>query len=955
MLCSCARGLLHNGFPSLARWEEQDNESAMTATTAATTTTTIINEQEAEQGQRMPLSPRPQSRYSQQSLVAPVLDNTQQIDATAHYDQQHEYDQEHEADEVGSSGTDFDDSLEQRDPFASHELSSPPPPEPVDGPSDTEEAVLLPPNWSATTNPQGRIYYYNVLTKETSWKFPTAPVATSRSIQRELDQSAQYAEALSPDGGQDDADEEPLPEGWNSAQDEDGSQYFFNETTGEATWDRPMSPEFSRGGLQSPGISESSSGLLDSSSPLTTAASQPGISNIPRSAPKRQSSIDENMLQSQLLGLSLTDEELHALELNQLPPENIQRKGSLRVKSQKVSTNATISSWKDYWVVVYKGFLLFYRDDSGSIKHAYSLKSSTDSMSKFKHATQVKPSGCFDSEKIAVDIPAGNLTKKKNVFTVTPGTSVRLLMQDASGAGERVWVKDIKTSLESRQADELSGSVDPYLIQILKRQTSGGGDTSGLKMNKKIEEKDLKVSKNPLKPEKGRGIRSMVAQGIHVPRRKSAQDEKLKLPIDSEVSVPTSGGSSGAPSSVSQTTLGDSPKQQQSGSGPIITYPKRKSSRDQSKEGGSGLSSTAFPSFRKDHPHSQSHPDFNSEQSLDPSDASSPGSSSHHGAKAKLTNMSRNFFSKDKEKDKDKDRDEKKVKDKDAGGKEKDKEKKKDKVKDRYRLKERDSKKDFNNASKSLQGSSSVFGGSLIVESGRTVPKVVELCVKTIEDRGLLTAGIYRVSGHMASIQKLKRAFNEGLDVAQLVEKEPDINTVAALLKLYFRELREPLMVYDFYPLFIAAADMEDYNEKLYRIKELVHSLPEANFNTLEYLMAHLGRIQDQYETTKMDSANLAICFAPNLLRQEVDDISSIINTGKQSSIIDTLIEQREWVFDPYPVEEDDEGEDDAGEEGGEGTEETEDTTLIRDQAVYGEDLKPHESSRAAVVAGGRS
>jgi len=73
--------------------------------------------------------------------------------------------------------------------------------------------------------------------------------------------------------------------------------------------------------------------------------------------------------------------------------------------------------------------------------------------------------------------------------------------------------------------------------------------------------------------------------------------------------------------------------------------------------------------------------------------------------------------------------------------------------------------------------------------------------------------------------------------------------------------------------------------------------------------MMHLGHVQDQYEATKMDSANLALVFAPNLLRQEVDDISSIINTGKQSSIIDTLVEQREWVFDPYPAEEEEEEE----------------------------------------------
>lgn len=248
-----------------------------------------------------------------------------------------------------------------------------------------------------------------------------------------------------------------------------------------------------------------------------------------------------------------------------------------------------------------------------------------------------------------------------------------------------------------------------------------------------------------------------------------------------------------------------------------------------------------------------------------------------------------------------------------------------------------------------------------MVETGRTIPRVVELCVKTIEARGLSTAGIYRVSGHMSSIQNLKKAFNEGSDVERLIEKEPDINTVAALLKLYFRELREPLMLFDFYPSFIAAAgkhvihhffflssghekkskhrsqqanlnmifliDIEDYNEKLYTIKSLVHSLPEPNFSTLQYLMMHLGHVQDEYQTTKMDSANLAICFAPNLLRQEVDDLTSIINTGKQSSIVDTLIEQREWVFDPYP-------EDDEEDEEGQGEKEDEPTHHEQDVFV---------------------
>jgi len=88
------------------------------------------------------------------------------------------------------------------------------------------------------------------------------------------------------------------------------------------------------------------------------------------------------------------------------------------------------------------------------------MKPSSESMSRLRHATQVKPSGCFDSEKVAVELPINGqaLTKKKNFFYITPGTNVRLLLQDASGGDVKAWVNSIKTSLASRNTDELSGS-----------------------------------------------------------------------------------------------------------------------------------------------------------------------------------------------------------------------------------------------------------------------------------------------------------------------------------------------------------------------------------------------------------------------------------------------------------------------------------------------------------------
>lgn len=102
--------------------------------------------------------------------------------------------------------------------------------------------------------------------------------------------------------------------------DDDGSQYFFNSSTGETTWDRPTSPEAIRSQFQSLHPSESSEGPFDVSPVLSMAGKAQGVMSptIPRATPKRQSSVDDNMLQSQLLGLSLSEEELHALVKNDL-------------------------------------------------------------------------------------------------------------------------------------------------------------------------------------------------------------------------------------------------------------------------------------------------------------------------------------------------------------------------------------------------------------------------------------------------------------------------------------------------------------------------------------------------------------------------------------------------------------------------------------------------------------
>nr|XP_045220379.1 rho GTPase-activating protein 29-like [Macaca fascicularis] len=63
--------------------------------------------------------------------------------------------------------------------------------------------------------------------------------------------------------------------------------------------------------------------------------------------------------------------------------------------------------------------------------------------------------------------------------------------------------------------------------------------------------------------------------------------------------------------------------------------------------------------------------------------------------------------------------------------------------------------------------------------------------------------GIYRVSGVATDIQALKAAFDVNNKDVSVMMSEMDVNAIAGTLKLYFRELPEPLFTDEFYPNFL--------------------------------------------------------------------------------------------------------------------------------------------------------
>ncbi|KAJ1928750.1 hypothetical protein FBU59_007103, partial [Linderina macrospora] len=207
----------------------------------------------------------------------------------------------------------------------------------------------------------------------------------------------------------------------------------------------------------------------------------------------------------------------------------------------------------------------------------------------------------------------------------------------------------------------------------------------------------------------------------------------------------------------------------------------------------------------------------------------------------------------------------------------------------------------------------------------KVVPVAVDKCLSEIERRGLEEVGIYRVSGAAADVSRLRQLFNFAPEAVDLSADEfYDINVVSGVMKQFLRELPEPLMTYNLYDGFVNAASIDDYDERLWAIKDLVHALPTCNYTVLKRLVEHLERVTDYEEINHMYGTNLALVFGPSLLRPPPGSSSFAVamsNLGHAQSVIKNLILQYHWIFD---VEEEAEPIEDAElEEGDEGAAET--------------------------------
>jgi hypothetical protein len=167
-----------------------------------------------------------------------------------------------------------------------------------------------------------------------------------------------------------------------------------------------------------------------------------------------------------------------------------------------------------------------------------------------------------------------------------------------------------------------------------------------------------------------------------------------------------------------------------------------------------------------------------------------------------------------------------------------------------------------------------VFGLSLSeaiaaskIKANYELPAVVYRCIEYLDANDAQNEeGIYRLSGSASTIQALKDKFNNESDYDLLnADEYYDIHAVAGLLKLFLRELSEPILTRELQQKFLHIPELDSRNQKIYELANLISLLPLENYTLVRCLSAHLVRIVQNSSVNKMTLHNITIVFSPTL------------------------------------------------------------------------------------------
>ncbi|WVF65636.1 hypothetical protein IAT40_000367 [Kwoniella sp. CBS 6097] len=186
-------------------------------------------------------------------------------------------------------------------------------------------------------------------------------------------------------------------------------------------------------------------------------------------------------------------------------------------------------------------------------------------------------------------------------------------------------------------------------------------------------------------------------------------------------------------------------------------------------------------------------------------------------------------------------------------------------------------------------------------------PTIIDKAIQAIDERGLDSEGIYRVSGRHANVQKMVQGIELDEEKFRFDEKD-DVFSIGNILKQYLRELPEPVFPLPHPERVKYTESRESHIESNFStLRARLRRLPPIHQTTFQAMIEHLGRVNQHSATNKMDAKNLAVLFNSVLFGQDqlpTDSNTLMMHHQGKDTVLEDLITFSDLLFgvDSPPV-----------------------------------------------------
>uniref|UniRef100_A0A8D0U285 Rho-GAP domain-containing protein n=1 Tax=Sus scrofa TaxID=9823 RepID=A0A8D0U285_PIG len=203
---------------------------------------------------------------------------------------------------------------------------------------------------------------------------------------------------------------------------------------------------------------------------------------------------------------------------------------------------------------------------------------------------------------------------------------------------------------------------------------------------------------------------------------------------------------------------------------------------------------------------------------------------------------------------------------------------------------------------------SGIFGVPLTVlldndrrkDSGVKVPLVLQKFFEKVEESGLESEGIFRLSGCTAKVKQYREELDAKFNADKFKWDKMCHREAAVMLKAFFRELPTSLFPVEYIPAFITLMERGPHIKIQFQALHLmVMALPDANRDTAQALMTFFNKVIANESKNRMSIWNISTIMAPNLFfsRSKHSDCEELLLANTAAHIIRLMLKYQEILW----------------------------------------------------------